>query len=270
MRAPPFVDDSVFRFFAHAARAHVVRRRVGRSTVRPDRSDGFVEQLGLAVAVVPHGDVVRMIVEVHVRNGQTVAVGHRRVERDAVGLLRQVFADHPEPRRVGVAVEDFCEVPSPRARVSEAREEGGPKRDRLEVVPSGETAVGIVPRLVGNHASHGLAPVHPHRLLEPRVYRAGGVAHVVAAHLTGGVGEAIGKHRAGAHKQQARCFDRVAGHRHHRGGLALQITLRIEVEHRVDAPLGIVGDLHDMTLRAQVEQSGRQRPGQLAHQGRPL
>ena len=269
MRLAPLVQDAVLGARAHARGAHVVRRRVGRGVGDPDRSDGAVELSGVLPRVGAHRHVVGVVVEVDVRDRQPVLVEHVGVQRDPVGRLRHVLAHDPQPGRVLVAVHDLGELRAPGTGVGEGSEEGRAQRQGLHVVAPDEAALLPQARLISDDAGHGLAAVHVDRLLEARVARRGEVAHVVASHLPRAVGHAVREQRRAGEQQQAGRLDRVGGHAHDAGSLALQGAV-LEVEDPVGLAGRVVGDLGSVAVGPQVQVAGLLGLGQLGDQGRPL
>ena len=152
----------------------------------------------------------------------------------------------------------------------ELREEGRPEGDRLHVVAADEAAVGVEPRLVRDDTGHRLAAPHLHRLVELAPHRAGGVAHVVAPHLPGGVREPVRVLGRPREQQQAGRLDRVAGHADDGGALAAQRPVAVHVEHAGRPPRGVVLDLRDVAVGTQVEVARLLGLRQLGDQRRPL
>ncbi len=184
MRLPVLVHHAVLRLFAHPVGAEIVRRGIGRRRECADRADGFVKRLALRIGVVAHGNIVRVIVIIDIGNRQAVFVLHILAERDAVFLLRHVFADDPQARHVDIIVERRGEAAPPAAGIEEGRHEGQAERDGFHLVAADETAFRIVRGLVADDACHGGAAIHVHRLFKRGIDRAGGVAHIVAPHLS--------------------------------------------------------------------------------------
>ena len=176
--------------------AWIGRRRIGHGG-----ADGLVDGGTLLVGVIAHGDVVRMIVEMHARHRHAELVLGLRIQRDAVGFLRHVLADQPHAGHTRIGFHRAGEGASPRAGVQERRHEGHADRQRLHLVAADETAFGVVLRFVADDAGHGGAAIHVHRLLERRVHAAGHVPHIVAADLPGRVGKAVREHGRGAIEQ---------------------------------------------------------------------
>lgn len=199
------------------------------------RPDGFVQQRTLLVPVFAHRDVVRMVVEVHVRHGQPEPVRHGRVEGDAIRFLREVLPHDPQPGRSRIPVDETCEVRPPPTGLDETREERRPERDRLEVVPADESPVDVEPRFVRDEPRHRLPAVHPHRIGELRVHRPRRVSHVVPSELSRGVREAVGEQRRGRHEQQPGCLDRIPGDRDDARLLCMHVPVDVDVEDAVDA-----------------------------------
>ena len=86
------------------------------------RADGFVERIRLLKAVVLHGEIVGMIVGVDVGNRHAVLVLSFRVQRDAIGFARQVFADDPHAREIHVVINHRGAVAAPFAGQQVCRE----------------------------------------------------------------------------------------------------------------------------------------------------
>ena len=194
MRLPIFVDDAVARLFAHPICPQVMGAGVRGRRERARRSDCVVHRGALLVRMIAHGDVVGVVVIVDARDRHSVGVLHHRIERDPVGLLRQVLADQPHPGHVRIAVDRRREAAAPGARVEEGGHERQAERQRFHLVAAAEAALRIVPGLVHDDPGHRGAAVHVHGFVEHGVHAAGHVPHVVAADLAGAVGEAIRKH----------------------------------------------------------------------------
>src|SRR4029079_15693338 len=86
VRLAPPGDHAVLGPFAHATGAHVVGRGVRRRAHAPGRADALVDGLALVPGVLPHGNVIGMVVEVDVGGREPVLVGDVAVQGDAVGL----------------------------------------------------------------------------------------------------------------------------------------------------------------------------------------
>ena len=138
------------------------------------------------MGVFAHGDVVLMIVEMHIGHREAPFVLGGGIQCDAIAP-RHVLTDQPHARHVLVAIERRRELAAPGSRIKESRHERQADRQRLHLETADETALRIVRRLVGDDAGHRGAAPHPHRLVEDRVNRAGHVPHVVAADLAIGV-----------------------------------------------------------------------------------
>ena len=89
---PPFVDNAVLRLCAHAAGAHVVVGRAGWRAKGLDGTCGLVTALDLGKGVIAHGNVVFMVVKMHIEHILTLLLFDLQVERDAPGLAWHVFA----------------------------------------------------------------------------------------------------------------------------------------------------------------------------------
>src|SRR5699024_4611743 len=116
VRLAVLVAHAVARLFAHAAGAHVVGGRVGWRAHDARRPGGFVNGCTLLVRVLTHGVVVRVAGVVDVGRRQAVLVAAVHIERDAVVRARQVLADDPHARHVGVLVDGRGEIAAPGTR----------------------------------------------------------------------------------------------------------------------------------------------------------
>ncbi len=147
---------------------------------------------------------------------------------------------------------------------------GRPSAQRLQLIAADETARRIVARLVLDDAGHRRAAPHLHRLVEDRVDRAGGVAHVVLADHARGIGEPVGEHRRGGIEQQARAFDRVAGDADDPRLLHLQIAVLVEILDAGHLAAVVMQDARDMGVIAHLEVAGRLAARDVGIGRRPL
>src|SRR6202046_5472935 len=124
VRLAVFVDDAVALIFGHAIRSHIVRGRKRLVVHGPFGADGFVEGVGLLEPVLLHGEVVRVIVYVDVRNRHAVLVLAIRMERDAIVFAGHVLADDPDSREIHIVVDPGSAIASPFAGTKVGGEAG--------------------------------------------------------------------------------------------------------------------------------------------------
>lgn len=122
----PFIADPIFATSALAAGAQIVSGRTWRNPDDPGRTDGVIDHCASRKTVIPHGNVVRMIVKMDVWNRHPELIPFRRVERHSVRLLRHVFAHKPHARGISVGFHRVREVATPAPNVC-ARGEAGRK-----------------------------------------------------------------------------------------------------------------------------------------------
>ena len=82
------------------------------------------------------------------------------------------------------------------------------------------------------------------------------MAHVVAADLSRGIGQAVLEHARRRQQQQARGFDGIAGDSHDAGFLALLFAVFVKVHHAGHFAGGVVLDAGHMGRRADFEIAG--------------
>ena len=194
MCLPPFIADAILRAGAHSGGTQIMGRGIRRRAERLDRTDCTVDALGLGVGVFAHGDVVFVIIEVHIRHVVAPLILDVRIERNAVRLTRHVFTDEPHTRQIRIVIHPPREVGTPPSRIQKGCHERNTQRQRFEFVTADEPTTGIVASLVTHNAGHGRAAVHVHRLLECRINRPGHMAHVIAADLTRRIGQTVLEH----------------------------------------------------------------------------
>jgi len=125
---PPFVANAVLWPDALATGAKIMRRRAWRTPNDAGRTHGIVNHGTSLISVVPHRNIVHMIIKMNIRNRHAELIFLGRVERYTVGCLRHIFTDQPHAGHVLVSFHNAREFATPSCKIEAVSEPGSEER----------------------------------------------------------------------------------------------------------------------------------------------
>ncbi len=90
--------------------------------------------------MIAHGNVVRVVVEMHVCDRHAVLILDVVVQRHPIGFLRHILTNQPHPGHVLVKVHGGRKLPPPCAWIEEGRHERHADREGFHLVAADEAA----------------------------------------------------------------------------------------------------------------------------------
>src|ERR1700740_2740111 len=99
MRLAPLVANTLVRTFALSTCAKIVSGWAGRNSNNSSGANRFKHLRTLKKPVLPHCNIVRMVIKMDIRNWLVELVLFVRMQRHAVSFLGHVFPHKPDTSR---------------------------------------------------------------------------------------------------------------------------------------------------------------------------
>src|SRR6516165_7250241 len=140
-----------------------------------------------------HGDVVCMVVDVHVRYGQPEGIFDGCIQSDTIVCTRQIFTVDKHTGQVPIVFDYGSEVSAPTVRQTHQRKSREVERDQFDPVSANESPTRLVDDFIFHDSGERGAAPGKDGFVENSPYKASDLMAIIASDLAGGICQTLGK-----------------------------------------------------------------------------